>query len=71
MKYFGDKKKLLNNILTINEILKTYKLNDNIIKCVSLNKCQLKEEIENSFELFKKEENANLLNDLIKTTEGL
>ena len=63
----GDKKKLLNNISTINELLKKHKLNNNIIKIVSLNKCQLKEEIEKSFEIFKKEENANLLNDLIKT----
>lgn len=60
----GDKKKLLNNIATINELFKKYKLNDNIIKGVSLNKCQLKEEIEKSLELFKKEENSNFLNDL-------
>jgi ATP-dependent Lon protease len=60
----GDKKKLLNNILTINELLKKYKFDDNVIKTVSLNKCQLKEEIEKLFELFKKEENANFLNDL-------
>jgi ATP-dependent Lon protease len=60
----GDKKKLLNNISTINEVLKKYKFDDNVIKTVSLNKCQLKEEIEKLFELFKKEENANFLNDL-------
>jgi ATP-dependent Lon protease len=63
----GDKKKLLNNVATINEAFKKYTLNDNIIKCISLNKCQLKEKIEKSLELFKKEENKECLNDLSKT----
>jgi ATP-dependent Lon protease len=63
----GDKKKLLNNVATINEVFKKYTLNDNIIKCISLNKCQLKEKIEKSLELFKKEENKECLNDLSNT----
>jgi ATP-dependent Lon protease len=64
--FIGDKKNLSNNIIIMNEILKKHNLKNNKIKYHTLNKCQLKAEIEKYIELCKKDENKELLNDTIK-----
>jgi len=62
----GDKKILSNNIIIMNEILKKNNLKNNKIKYHTLNKCQLKDEIEKYIETCKKNENKELMNDTIK-----
>ena len=61
----GDKKTLLQNITDIHEILNKYNVNDNKIKYISLNKAQIKEEIEKSIELCKNKENDKLLVEIV------
>ena len=62
----GDKKKLTGNVKLINEILNKYGLHDNIIKCGNaVSKDQLKKEIEQSLNIFKKEENIEIIKELI------
>ena len=62
----GDKKKLSFNVVIINELLKKHNLKSNRIKYHTLNKIQLKEQIENYIAFCKKVENADLLNDTIE-----
>ena len=61
----GDKKKLVNNIIILNELIKNNGLKDNKIKYNNLNKELLREEIEKYIELCKKEENIVLLNETL------
>ena len=61
----GDKKKITNNILEINELLKNNGIKNIKIKINSLNKYQLKSEIDNFIECCKKNENKNLLENTI------
>jgi ATP-dependent Lon protease len=61
----GDKKKLCNNIITINDLLKKNGLKDNIIKYNTLNKVKLKELICFFIELCKNNSNEKLLDDTI------
>ena len=61
----GDKKKLCNNIITINDLLKKNELKDNIIKYNTLNKVKLKELICFFIELCKNNSNEKLLDDTI------
>ena len=63
----GDKKKLNNNIILINELLKKYKKKEGKIKYHTLNKEQLREEIEIFIQLCKKSENTELLKEVIDT----
>ena len=63
----GDKKKLNDNIILINELLKKTNLKDNKIKYNTLNKDQLKVEIEKYMDLCKKSENKELTEETIKT----
>ena len=62
----GDKKKLNANIETINCLLKKHNVNHSNVKYSSLTKDELKKEIEKQFELCKKEENPQLLEEIIK-----
>jgi len=61
----GDKKLLIKNITDINEFLNKYNLNNNKINYQSLNKSQIKEEIEKSIDLCKKKENVKLLEEIV------
>ena len=61
----GDKKKLNNNIILINELYKTHNLKENKIKYHTMNKEELKIEIERFIELCKKPEHNILSNDAI------
>ena len=61
----GDKKKLVENINIINDLLVQNNLCDNKIKYNNLNKTQIKNEIENYFNICKIPSNHNLLEDSI------
>jgi ATP-dependent Lon protease len=61
----GDKKKLNNNIILINELYKTHNLKENKIKYHTMNKEELKIEIGKFIEICKKPEYNKLLNDTI------
>ncbi len=63
----GDKKKLTNCIIQINEILKGHDFKDHKIKYNNLNKEQLREEIEKFAALCKETENEKLLNSTVET----
>ena len=60
----GDKKELIKNISIINDILKKYNKKDHI-KCQSLTKPELKEEINKFFVSCKLPENEKMLEELI------
>ncbi len=62
----GDKKKLTNNILLINDLYKKHNLKDYKIKYHTLNKEQLRDEIEKFIEFCKKPENTILLDTTIE-----
>ena len=62
----GDKKKMNNNIILINEILKKNNMKDKKIKYTSTSKEQLKIEIEKFYTLCKEKENEFLLNVTIE-----
>jgi len=62
----GDKKKMIFNIVMINETLKKFNLKQHRIKYHSLNKDQLKDSILSFIELCKKPENKIMLEDTIK-----
>jgi len=61
----GDKKKLSNNIVMINELFKKTGLKDNKIKFNALNKDQLKDEIEKYIELCKQPQHKTLMSETI------
>jgi len=61
----GDKKKIYTNINIINELLKKYNYN-NKIKYNTLNKSQLKTEIENYIDFCKNPENKSLMQETIE-----
>jgi len=61
----GDKKKLGENIILINDFLKKHNTKHIKLKHTSLNKIQLREEIINFVELCKKPENSYLLKEAI------
>ena len=61
----GDKKKIINNIITINEILKKYNKSSDKIKHNTLNKYQLKEEIDKFINLCKDSENSEIKKNII------
>ncbi len=63
----GDKKKLTNCIIQINEILKGHDFKDHKIKYNNLNKDQLREEIEKFAALCKETGNEKLLNSTVET----
>jgi len=63
----GDKKKLIGAIIQINELLKNHDLKDQRIKYNSLNKEQMREEIENFANFCKEEDNAKLLKATVDT----
>jgi hypothetical protein len=63
--FLGDKKKLQSNISLINDILKHHDKTD-ITKYQTMNKNELKMEIEKFINLCKKPENKNLLKDALK-----
>ena len=65
----GDKKKLIHNIILINEILNKHKLEQN--KIHSLTKEQLKIKIELFISLCKKNENKNIMEDTIETFSNI
>jgi ATP-dependent Lon protease len=60
----GDKKKLTNNIMSINEIIQKYKKKYDKIKYNLLSKESLKEEIIKFIDLCKNPENSSLSNDI-------
>ena len=62
----GDKKKLANNIHTLNELLKKHNLKEHRIKCGTMNKDQMKDEIEKYIQVSKKPENTGLLKTTIE-----
>jgi ATP-dependent Lon protease len=65
----GDKNMLRNHIMQINELLKKYKKSEYKLKCSTLNKEQMKNEILKFFELlnsFSENNKSNTHNDLIK-----
>jgi ATP-dependent Lon protease len=62
----GDKKKLANNIQTLNELLKKHNLKEHRIKCGTMNKDQMKDEIEKYIQICKKLENTSLLKTTIE-----
>jgi ATP-dependent Lon protease len=62
----GDKKKLANNIQTLNELLKKHNLKEHRIKCGTMNKDQMKDEIEKYIQVSKKPENTGLLKTTIE-----
>lgn len=62
----GDKKKLTNNILLINDLYKKHNLKDYKIKYHTLNKEQLRDEIEKFIDFCKKPENTILLDNTIE-----
>jgi len=61
----GDKKKLSNNIISINNLYKSHNLKEKNIKYHTLNKEQIKTEINNFIDFCKKPENEILLNNTI------
>lgn len=61
----GDKKKLTNNILTINELLKKHNKKCDKIKHTGLNKEQLKTEIEKFIIFCENQENHDIKQDVI------
>jgi len=61
----GDKKKLFNNIIIINELLEKHNLIYNKIKYIKLNKEELKVEIDKYIELCKVSKNEILLQETI------
>lgn len=61
----GDKKKLTQNIVIINELLKKNGLKGDLIKYHTLNKHQLQEQIEKYIVLCKNNDQTSLLNDTI------
>jgi ATP-dependent Lon protease len=61
----GDKKKIINHILTINDILKKHDKNLDKIKHHPLNKYQLKEEIDKYITLCKQPENSEIKKNTI------
>lgn len=63
----GDKKRLVNYIIQINELLKAHDLKDQRIKYNTMNKDQMREEIENFANFCKEEDNVKLLNDTVET----
>ena len=63
----GDKKKLYTNIIIINNLLKKYNKIHDKIKYSTMNKDQLKSEIEKFIIIYKPEENTELYNELKKT----
>jgi len=62
----GDKKKLANNIQSLNELLKKHHLKDRRIKSGTMNKDQMKDEIEKYIQLCKKPEHISLLKNTIQ-----
>lgn len=62
----GDKKKLLANVNKINDILKNHNCKDNKIKYHTLNKFQLKAEIEKYIEFCNENENKEILKETIE-----
>jgi len=63
----GDKKTLSNNIVKINELLKKYNKKYSKLKYATLNKEQLKEEIEKYIILCKNPENNEILQETLNT----
>ena len=63
----GDKKKLQNNILLVNSLLKKHNINNTNTKYNSLTKDQLKEEINHFIEKCNHSENDKLLKETIDT----
>lgn len=63
----GDKKRLVNYIIQINELLKAHDLKDQRIKYNTMNKDQMREEIENFANFCKEEDNVKLLNATVET----
>ena len=61
---FGDKPKLQENIILINDILKNNNLKENKIKYTTLRKDELKEQIENCIEKIKLINNGSIINEL-------
>ena len=62
----GDKKKLASYIILINDILKKYNYNDKRIKYNTLNKEQLRDEIDKYIELCKLNKHQNILDETLK-----
>ena len=62
----GDKKRLTNNIISINELIKKHNKKYEKIKHATLNKEQLKSEIEYFITFCEKPENIEIQNDVIK-----
>ena len=63
----GDKKKLIFNVIMINELLKKNNKKDKKIKHHLLNKEKLRDEIEKYIEFCKNDENKDLLHETIET----
>jgi len=63
----GDKKQLHNNIIILHNIYKKYNKKDEKIKYSSMNKECLKNEINRFIEIFKKPENNDLREEVLKT----
>jgi ATP-dependent Lon protease len=61
----GDKKKIINHTLTINEIIKKYNKKMDKIKQHTLNKYQLKEEVDKFINLCKQPENSEIKKNII------
>ena len=67
----GDKKQLQKHISTINTLLKKHNKSDNKIKYSTMNKEEMKHEIEKFIEMNKLEENKDLCYDFIKKIDSL
>jgi len=63
----GDKKQLQENIIIINNLLKKHIQKYDKLKYSTINKQQLKSEIEQFINVYKIEENKELYNDLVKS----
>jgi ATP-dependent Lon protease len=63
----GDKKKLTNCLVQINELLKDHDLKEQRIKYNTMNKDQMREEIEKYATLCKEENNEKLLKSTVET----
>ena len=61
----GDKKKIINHTLTINEIIKKYNKKMDKLKQHTLNKYQLKEEVDKFINLCKQPENSEIKKNII------